>query len=115
MDTIFNKIEDFLKEVEGYTGIAEYVGDRKFSEVMHNPSPELMHLVGAIELLVEIQASPVAYIPFHDVVLLKDNTPAVDITDVKLNDMSTLELMPNTRVRRIDDRVYLTGEETTND
>ena len=69
----------------------------------------------AIELLVEIQASPVAYIPFHDVVLLKDKTPAVDITDVKLNDMSTLELMPNTRVRRIDDRVYLTGEETTNE
>ena len=109
MDTIFNKIEDFLKEVEGYTGIAEYVGDRKFSDVMHNPSPELMHLVAAIELLVEIQASPVAYIP------LQDNTPAVDITDVKLNDMSTLELMPNTRVRRIDDRVYLTREETTND
>ncbi len=105
MDTIFNKIDHFLKEVEGYTGIAEYVGDRKFSDVMHNPSPELMHLVAAIELLVEIQASPVAYIPFA----------STDITDVKLNDMASVELMPNTRLKRVDDRVYLTGEETAND
>ena len=103
MDTIFNKIDHFLtRQCDDFDELDE-------------TQPEHKALMDAIELLVEIQASPVAYIPFHDVVLLKDNTPAVDITDVKLNDMSTLELMPNTRVRRIDDRVYLTGEETTND
>jgi len=93
MDTIFNKIDHFLtRQCDDFDELDE-------------TQPEHKALMDAIELLVEIQESPVAYIPFA----------STDITDVKLKDMASVELMPNTRVKRVDDRVYLTGEETAND
>ena len=93
MDTIFNKIDHFLtRQCDDFDELDE-------------TQPEHKALMDAIELLVEIQSSPVAYIPFA----------STDISDVKLNDMASVELMPNTRVKRVDDRVYLTGEETAND
>ena len=93
MDTIFNKIDHFLtRQCDDFDELDE-------------TQPEHKALMDAIELLVEIQASPVAYIPFA----------STDITDVKLKDMASVELMPNTRVKRVDDRVYLTGEGTTNE
>ncbi len=93
MDTIFNKIDHFLtRQCDDFDELDE-------------TQPEHKALMDAIELLVEIQESPVAYIPFA----------STDITDVKLNDMASVELMPNTRLKRVDDRVYLTGEETAND
>ena len=93
MDTIFNKIDHFLtRQCDDFDELDE-------------TQPEHKALMDAIELLVEIQESPVAYIPFA----------STDISDVKLNDMASVELMPNTRVKRVDDRVYLTGEETAND
>mgnify|MGYP003650951291 FL=1 len=93
MDTIFNKIDHFLtRQCDDFDELDE-------------TQPEHKALMDAIELLVEIQESPVAYIPFA----------STDITDVKLKDMASVELMPNTRVKRVDDRVYLTGEGTTNE
>ncbi len=93
MDTIFNKIDHFLtRQCDDFDELDE-------------TQPEHKALMDAIGLLVEIQESPVAYIPFA----------STDITDVKLNDMASVELMPNTRLKRVDDRVYLTGEETAND
>ena len=93
MDTIFNKIDHFLtRQCDDFDELDE-------------TQPEHKALMDAIELLVEIKESPVAYIPFA----------STDITDVKLNDMASVELMPNTRVKRVDDRVYLTGEGTANE
>jgi|TARA_R110000824_G_scaffold8156_11_gene36964 hypothetical protein len=115
MDTIFNLIDDFLKEVEGYTGISEYVGDRKFSDVMHNPSPELVHLVAAIELLKEIKQSPPAFTPYlkHDgITKMHGEGPSADITEMILQRMHGVELMPHTRIKRVDGRVFLVGEDS---
>ena len=104
MDTIFNLIDPFLQEVAEYDG-----------KLHRNPSQELVHLVAAIELLKEIKQSPPAFTPYlkHDgITKMHGAGPSADITDMILERMGGVELMPNTRLKRVDGKVFLVGEDS---
>lgn len=106
MDTIFNKIDHFLtRQCDDFDELDE-------------TQPEHKALMDAIELLVEIQQAPPAFTPYlkHDgLTKIHGSGPQADITDIILERMNGVELMPNTRIKRVSGRVYLTREETTND
>ena len=104
MDTIFNLIDAFLQEVAEYDG-----------KLHRNPSQELVHLVAAIELLKEIKQSPPAFTPYlkHDgITKMHGEGPSADITEMILQRMHGVEFMPNTRIKRVDGRVYVVGEKS---
>ena len=103
MDTIFNLIDAFLsKECNEY-------------EELDETQPEHAALAKAIELLLEIQQAPPAFTPYlkHDgLTKIHDKGPKADITDMILQRMNGVELMPNARIKRVDGRVFLVREDT---
>jgi len=103
MDTIFNLIDAFLsQECNDYDELDE-------------TQPEHAALAKAIELLLEIQQSPPAFTPFlkHDgITAMHGEGPSADITDMILQRMHGVELMPHTRIKRVDGRVFLVGEDS---
>ena len=103
MDTIFNLIDAFLsQECNDYDELDE-------------TQPEHAALAKAIELLLEIQQSPPAFTPFlkHDgMTKMHGEGPQADITDMILQRMHGVEFMPNTRIKRVDGRVFLVREKS---
>jgi len=103
MDTIFNLIDAFLSQ------------DCNDYDELDETQPEHAALAKAIELLLEIQQSPPAFTPYlkHDgITAMHGEGPSADITDMILQRMHGVELMPHTRIKRVDGRVFLVGEDS---
>ena len=103
MDTIFNLIDAFLsQECNDY-------------DELDDTQPEHAALAKAIELLLEIQQAPPAFTPYlkHDgMTKMHGEGPQADITDMILQRMNGVEFMPNTRIKRVDGRVFLVREKS---
>ena len=103
MDTIFNLIDAFLSQ------------DCNDYDELDETQPEHAALAKAIELLLEIQQSPPAFTPYlkHDgMTKMHGEGPQADITDMILQRMHGVEFMPNTRIKRVDGRVFLVREKS---